>query len=101
MRMLAATPESVAFGTMARFRRQALAQLASQTEAFSLMKFAASSLHGGGRVDAVSDPNQQTFDTLARYLPQSVKRAPFWATQTKDCTFGLRLPQATNRSRSR
>jgi hypothetical protein len=82
MRMLEGTQESVDLARWFASASRRLPQGAVETEAFSQMVLAASSMLGGRPIDAVSKPNLETFDTVARYLPQSVRRARFWAGLT-------------------
>ena len=92
MRMLRRSEESV---TLARWFASAAHRmpiLARETEAFSVLAFASSSTLGGRKIETRPNPSLATFETLARYLPESAKRIPLWMGLT---TRGLHiLPSA-------
>ena len=50
--------------------------LARETEAFGVLAFATSSTLGGRKIETKPNPSLDTFEALARYLPESAKRIP-------------------------
>jgi hypothetical protein len=88
MRMLRASEESVALARWFAAAAHRMPVLARETEAFSVLAFATSSTLGGRKIERTPRPSLDTFETLARYLPESARRIPLWMGLT---TRGLHI----------
>ena len=88
MRMLQGSDASVALARWFAGAAKRMPPLARETESFALLVFASSSILGGRKIEAKINATLDTFEALARYLPQSAKRITVWGALT---TRGLHL----------
>jgi hypothetical protein len=88
MRMLQGSDASTALARWFAAAAKRMPPLARETESFALLVFASSSILGGRKIEAQVNATLDTFEELARYLPQSAKRVAVWGALT---TRGLHL----------
>jgi hypothetical protein len=88
MLLLQGSEESAATARWFASAARRMPELARETEAFTLLGFACSSILGGRKIDSGLSAGLETFDELARYLQPSAKRIPLWMALT---TRGLHI----------
>jgi hypothetical protein len=81
-RMFERTEESIAMARWFASAARRMPVLARETQAFSLLAFAASIILRGRKIEGSSNASLETFEELTRYVPDWVERTTVWTALT-------------------